>query len=324
MEGDIPNIAVSTGAADSLECLLYRMGLDQSEYTGDPMGAGRIHIFTGGNEQANPPQSGAITNAPMSKQSYQYLWGSDAQITPYDLVLLSCEGSPTAYLNQAAQEVLNDYTNMGGRVFASHFHFAWFIDLPGQGATPFDVTPPARDLGEHRQQRVRRGPDGAPERGHRDDAPERDALPGGRAAQAVAAERRRAHERGAAHLLLARQRRRSRRPTPTRNRGSTSIRRRRHPNATQYFSFDTPLGVSGTEQCGRVVYSDLHVSGGAGSQAEPGVPPDYPNFTTGGLCPDGCAAHDLTPQEKALEFMIFDLSSCLTPPGQMTVAPPPE
>src|SRR6202012_3870262 len=84
------------------------------------------------------------------------------------------------------------------------------------------------------------------------------------------------------------------------------------PNATEYFSFDTPIGTHGSEVCGRVVYSDLHVSGGANSQDIPNVPPDYPGFTSGGIVPDGCAAHPLTAQEKALEFMIFDLSSCLT------------
>ena len=37
-EGDIPSIAVSTGGADSLECLFERVGLDPSEYTGGPGG----------------------------------------------------------------------------------------------------------------------------------------------------------------------------------------------------------------------------------------------------------------------------------------------
>ena len=93
------------------------------------------------------------------------------------------------------------------------------------------------------------------------------------------------------------------------------------PNAgaTEYFSFDTP--IESAEPCGRVVYSDLHVSGGPDS-AEPGVPPDYPDAGTigtnrkGGIAPSGCALHPLTAQEKALEFMLFDLSSsCLVPIG---------
>ncbi len=46
-EGDIPSIAVSTGAADTLECLFIRMGIDAAEYGGGADGAGRIHIFHG-------------------------------------------------------------------------------------------------------------------------------------------------------------------------------------------------------------------------------------------------------------------------------------
>jgi hypothetical protein len=93
------------------------------------------------------------------------------------------------------------------------------------------------------------------------------------------------------------------------------------PNAAEYFSFDTPIG-SGPEACGRVVYSDLHVSGGKGAQDNSMIPPDY----AGGLAfvPDGCSSHPLTAQEKALEFMIFDLSSCLTPVGATPTPPLPK
>ena len=47
-------------------------------------------------------------------------------MTPFDVVLLSCEGSETAYLNDAGPAGALDYTNKGGRVFASHYHYAWF------------------------------------------------------------------------------------------------------------------------------------------------------------------------------------------------------
>jgi hypothetical protein len=94
-------------------------------------------------------------------------------------------------------------------------------------------------------------------------------------------------------------------------------RNARPAGATEYFSFDTPLGAAATEQCGRVVYSDLHVGAASGDY---GQDPTNPMLMTQqismGTVPSGCANNALSPQEKALEFMLFDLSGCITPPDQ--------
>jgi hypothetical protein len=92
---------------------------------------------------------------------------------------------------------------------------------------------------------------------------------------------------------------------------------------TMYFSFDTPVNASpgpdggAPEYCGRTVFSDLHVSGNPTTKDTANVPS---LFGFGGKPPPaGCDDVDLSPQEKALEFMLFDLSSCVIPD---TIAPP--
>jgi hypothetical protein len=68
---------------------------------------------------------------------------------------------------------------------------------------------------------------------------------------------------------------------------------------TMHFSFNTPVG--GPPYCGRAVFSDLHV--GADPMTGDMPPP-----------PGGCNNNvDLSPQEKALEFTLFDLSACVIP-----------
>jgi hypothetical protein len=77
--------------------------------------------------------------------------------------------------------------------------------------------------------------------------------------------------------------------------------------ATMYFSFGTPVNAAAQPDggaplyCGRAVFSDLHVGGNPSTNDNASQAP-----------PQGCDNVDLSPQEKALEFMLFDLSSCVT------------
>jgi hypothetical protein len=68
--------------------------------------------------------------------------------------------------------------------------------------------------------------------------------------------------------------------------------------------FTTPLDVPADQRCGKVVFSDMHVASGSTSNtANP--------FPGTGINNNGCSTADLTPQEKALAFIFFDISSCI-------------
>jgi hypothetical protein len=76
---------------------------------------------------------------------------------------------------------------------------------------------------------------------------------------------------------------------------------------TLSFSFNTPLGTTTEAPCGRVIFGDMHAGGD--SADDPSMP-----------VPAECSNADLSPQEKALEFMLFDLSACVVPDNAL---PPP-
>jgi hypothetical protein len=235
-----------------------------------------------------------------------------------DVVLLSCEGRETTGVTTASQEALLQYASNGGRVFASHYHYVWF------DTGPFGNYPLARwTTGP---QLVVAGDDASVPGDIVTSVGNGGSFPEGQALQQWLGLTG-ALTNGQLPIWYARHNA----DVPLTGSGPSQawitldpVVGSAHAGATQYFSFDAPLDHG--PQCGRVVYSDLHVSGGPGA-AEPGVAPDYPNPTIvgtdrqGGVVPAQCAAHPLTPQEKALEFMLFDLSSCLIPIGGSPTPP---
>jgi hypothetical protein len=84
----------------------------------------------------------------------------------------------------------------------------------------------------------------------------------------------------------------------------------------QHFTFNTPVGAAPDKQCGRVVYSTFHVAEDDAGGIIPGLTP----------FPESCPPKPMTPQEKALEFMLFDASACILPdnePPRVFEPPPP-
>ena len=80
-------------------------------------------------------------------------------------------------------------------------------------------------------------------------------------------------------------------------------------------TLNTPVGSAPADQCGRVVFSDIHVSSDSAPEKFEFDDETVPPFPT--LCASGA----LTPQEQALEFLFFDLNACVQD-DSTPVAPP--
>lgn len=119
-EGDMPQIAVTSGGYDALECLLRGIGIDEKEFVEGHESGGHIHVFKG---------SGGGMGTPAED-----FWNDSAQLRKYDMVLLSCEADEhkenKGGATLGARASMYEYLNAGGKVFATHFHDVWFKDSP--------------------------------------------------------------------------------------------------------------------------------------------------------------------------------------------------
>jgi hypothetical protein len=315
---NMPDIAVSTGSADTLECLMLRIGLPTTEYVAGAGGSGHVHVFAGGDTGggfglgggSGTAENPGMAGAPASPTN---LWASQAQLMPYDVVLLSCEGGETYNANPPALEA---YLNAGGRAFGSHYHYAWFSGPIGskQGyAAPADW---GNNLAAWTANGNGTGGGGFLTGGTAIGGTIVTTLNGSTApfAKGQALDKwlgvvGALGQNGVAAGELSIYQ-------PRYNAQVTAADKPSQPWITSspwtmYFSFDTPInppattGEAAPNYCGRAVFSDLHVAGD-------------PTTTDTSSPPGGCYTGDLSPQEKALEFMLFDLSSCVIPD---TVAP---
>jgi hypothetical protein len=285
-EGDIPRIAVSTGAADPLECLLRKIGLDDSEFSSKG-GLGRVHLYGGYGYDDGVAHVATNRFAPALNGGAPFadamsFYGDASELARYDVLLLACEGyyNPDRKPNRPA---LVDFTARGGRVFASHWHRYWFHDDTSPSPFPptgvwIDRSPPAN-------------PPTAPVDGEVDVS-----FPKGRALRDWLVNVGASRVPGRIPILEAKHNVDSVASPRAQQWITVTNPFENNRTAVQYLSFNTPVDAEPESQCGRVVYSGLHVSSGD----QIGVP-----------FPGGCTTLELSPQEKALEFMLFDLSACI-------------
>jgi hypothetical protein len=315
-EGDLPAMALLTGGLDDLGCFLTKVGISASEYSA-PHAGGHLDIYQGlglGGVPAPGLSSGTAGNCTNTSCP---LWANKSALENYDIVFLACEGDTFdpddnggtdggagglggllggggANVTQAGKTALHDWLDEGGKVFATHFHYTWFKNGPP------DFQGVANWLGYSLGT------------GTCNNCTLDTSLQSGKDfsawLQSVGAT-----TGGGINLTGVAD------SVSTVNAMTTS--RWIYGNSgvggamdTKYMSFETPIGgipvdggeVGGKKYCGKAVFTDLH-AGGAPSGAVPGA----------------CKAGSMTAQEKALEFLIFNLASCVSDESQ-PMKPPPQ
>jgi hypothetical protein len=285
-EGHIPKIAVTTGRCDQLACLLPKLGLDPVEYTANT-GKGRLHLYRGA---ADPPSKPVQAPAPAGTPDALPLWSDAAALKKYDMLMLSCEcGEHVENKPPAARAAVYDFAASGGRVFASHFHYVWTQTGPLNGTAQWigNASNPENPTGPYLVDTT---------------------FPKGAAFSQWLVSVGASSKPGEIPISQARE-----------NVGGVKsptqrwVYRKRWaipgvvpdpilPESTKYLNVNLPVGKPVDEQCGKFVFADMHLYGGDVQDPATALPNDgFP----------GTCSKDLTPEEKALAFLFFDLSSCV-------------
>jgi hypothetical protein len=282
-EGNLPKIAVMRGGSDALECLFRKIGVSESEFSTDA-GDGSVHLYASGDGSAEAGTSRFVDGTAIPEPAG--LFASLDKLKSYDALFLACEGGGRGTFEKyGANEFSNvqAYADQGGRVFGSHYHNYWVRpDKFDEALAPY---PEVATFASSQH-------------GFEVD---------------VVAEVNASFPKGAAlRDWLANV---GASPTPgqlTISDGEHTVDAvipdvstawitvddpDGHSDVVQYFSFTTPVGQT---ECGRMVFSDLHVASGTGDSGKEAFP-------------SGCSSTELSPQEKALTYMLFDLSSCVQP-----------
>jgi hypothetical protein len=291
---NIPQIAMVTRWIDPLECVLLKLGIDASEFTtptgtvagSSPARPGRVQMYQNdGAKIAGIPSVCSLTS-------------SESTLEQYDMVIFACDAdgpstegghAPPASCKSnandngswapdlASQQNVVSYANAGGRVFATHYGFAWLYNIqPFQGTATW--TPDAIDAAITVTAIVNQTFN--------------DGINFAKWLQNVGA------TTTLGNLTVS---------SPRKDFSAVNTSEAQQwltvaPSQPLQYTFNTPVGVPAAQQCGRVLYSDFHVNNGTANGP-------------GAAFPGECPAQPMTPQEKTLEFLIFDLSNCVQTGG---------
>jgi len=275
-EGELPRIAVANGDYDKLECVLRKIGVD----------AGAIDIYNLTTHLAEP-----------GRPSFETLLRNRAMMNGYNVIFINCS-DPLQYLTDASViSNIREYVASGGRLYItdqSYDHIAhvpeWSSMVCWEGAScPSDPPVGVADIGQ--------------------DGLETDATVDDPDLARWLHELGATNADGTVHL--------------THFLAGWAMQHSHGIEVKQWMSGpvasdpDSPLpGISGVRpltitfdynHCGRVLYSSYHTLGReTDTCGDGGTPCHFPNY---------CDSSALSPQERVLEYLIFEISTCVQEPG---------
>ena len=304
---NIPHFAIVTGQVDAIECVMRQIGVSDSEFT-LPTGTGRIHMYrdnggtmgcknfklisrnTYSTTQCASTSSSNVIQAPLADL---FAPSSSPKINEYDVAVMDCRGSAPSS-GSPYDSIIHSWANAGGRLFASHYSYkylyqnsdyantaTWGGPQQGNGNSTTGIVDTTFAKGDlfNTWLGIVGAWSTAYGSGYIDITDPREYV------KSVNANTDRFIYTDSTRLI-----------------NGTQINQ---TSAVEQYAFNTPYGAASDAICGRVLYSGFHVAGASNLGDK--------------IFPSYCSKNAMTAQEKVLEYMIFDLSSCVS----VTGGPPP-
>jgi hypothetical protein len=304
----IPLMALSTGSVDALECVIRKMGVEDSQFS-NAGGTGRIRFYRDNGARCTTGGGSCTGTTP----GYAQLTASQAAVDQYDAILFPCRGGSHDINGAVKDRVLdvptntNAYVNKGGRAFFTHFSYSWLynqepsINLPWRSTTNSAAVDSPSSTTHHDEATAveidttfTRGQIFAGWLG---------LAPVGALSNVAPPE-----------ITVLESRWNMNNLANWDNSGPAqrwAFYANDNPDAAiMHVTFDTPWGLPPAQQCGRVLYSDFHVTTAALAGA---ACTNNGDSTSNCNFPEQCS-DTFTAQEKVLAYMLFDMTSCVNPP----------
>ncbi|MGH7434670.1 MAG: hypothetical protein ACRENE_03270 [Polyangiaceae bacterium] len=291
-------MALLTGGCDDFGCILKGIGIDDTEFSA-PHAGGRIDVYQGlGQGGSGAGAVGAALSGGTAGNCTTAscpLWSSRTALDYYDVIILSCECAEHAETKPSlSMEAMHDWLGEGGKLFATHFQYAWFRNNPApdfQTVATWLGPSPALGSGSYTVDTAH--PKGVEYRDWLQDVGLVDA--GATIGLTTVADSVSILSTAAVRWIY--------------DPGSST-------SDAKAFSFVTPIGGvatdggsgSGKLYCGRSFFTDVHAGGYVAAAS---------------TIPSGCPAAGLSNQQRALEFLFFETSACAQDDAVQPALPPP-